>query len=79
MTYQERAAYAQESKRQMVRDWAERYGVLLSKILFDDTISVIEKVKRLEEYKVPMPTSTQSYRWSRASVYKWMRDLHKYL
>lgn len=75
-TYQELALNARQAKEQKVLEWLDRYGVLLSKILLDDTITVIEKVHLLEEYRIPMPIS-QSYRWSRASVYKWMRKLPK--
>lgn len=77
-TYQELASNARQAKEQKVLDWIERYGVILSKILLDDTITVIEKTRLLEEYRIPMPIS-QSHRWSRASVYKWMRKLPDYL
>jgi hypothetical protein len=77
-TYQELAAHARAAKEEKVKAWVDRYGVILSKILYDDTISVVKKVALLEEYHIPMPISP-SYRWSRASVYKWMRNLEAYL
>lgn len=74
MTYQERAANARQHKHAMVLEWFDRYGLLLTQILLDDTISVIEKVKRLEEYHIPNPVS-QSLRWSRPNVYRWIENL----
>ncbi len=74
MTYQERIVYARKCKHEQVLGWVDRYGPLLKTILLDDTISVREKVKLLEQYRIPSPIG-KSFRWSRANVYSWTNKL----
>lgn len=64
--------------RQVLEDrtqqWINRYGIMLQWILLDDTISVREKMAKLEEYNIP-PVSTRNKHWSRTSIYHWMKRL----